>query len=288
MQNERYVVGPETMRMLELGHPWVIADRFTKRWPRGRAGEVITLSDEKGKELATALLDPGERIVARVLGLGRVRFDQSWVRERIERAAALRYDHADLDGTTAWRLVNGEGDGLPGLTVECYGEHLMIQLYTAAWGPHLPLVTSALQQVLSPTGIYEKFRPQKTRELAAERQDKKYSRLLAGEPAPGRVAVRENGLEFLVTLEEELNTGLFLDQRVNRRDLMARCRSKRSGNFSTSTSLTRPPPRKTRSVSYSSSRTSWPRRLQRPNSETGSPQIRAISRHCTCSHCARS
>jgi 23S rRNA (cytosine1962-C5)-methyltransferase len=231
MKGGSFTVGPETVRMLELGHPWVIADQYTRRWPKGRSGDLIELTDEQGRVLATALLDPEDRVTARVLGHGKVRLDRAWVQERIEKAAALRRDHADLAETTAYRVVNGEGDGLPGLTVERYGEHLMVQLYTPAWKPHLPLVTAALQQVFSPAGIYEKFRPQKTRELAAESKGKKYSRLLAGSAAPGRVGVRENGLDFLVTLEEELNTGLFLDQRANRRDLMGRCRGKRVLNL---------------------------------------------------------
>ena len=231
MKGGNCIVGPETVRMLELGHPWVIADRYTRKWPKGRSGDLVELTDERGLVLATALLDPEDRVVARVLGHGKMSLDRPWVQERVERAAALRRDHADLTETTAYRLVNGEGDGLPGLTVDRYGEHLMVQLYSAAWKPHLPLVTSALQQVFTPSGIYEKFRPQKTRELAGESRGKKFSRLLAGTAAPGRVAVRENGLDFLVTLEEELNTGLFLDQRANRRDLMGRCRGKRILNL---------------------------------------------------------
>ena len=231
MKKERFVVGPETVRMLELGHPWVIADRYTRKWPAGKAGDVVELTDEQGKLHATALLDPADRVVARVLAHGPMRFDKAWLQGRIERAAALRSDHADLGDTTAWRLVNGEGDGLPGLTVDRYNDHLMVQLYTAAWKPHLPLLVSVLQQVPAPAGIYEKFRPQQTRELAAAGDAKKFSRLLAGAAAPGRLKVRENGLDFLVELEAGLNTGLFFDQRENRRELMGRVREKKVLNL---------------------------------------------------------
>jgi 23S rRNA (cytosine1962-C5)-methyltransferase len=231
MPKEPFVVGPETVRMLELGHPWVITDRYTRKWPAGMAGDVVELADEQGRLLATALLDPADRVVARVLAQGPLRLDQAWLQRRIERAAVLRSDHADLGDTTAFRLVNGEGDGLPGLTVDRYNDHLMVQFYTAAWKPHLPLLVRALQQVLAPAGIYEKFRPQQTRELAAAGEAKKYSRLLAGEAAPGRLTVRENGLDFLVELEAGLNTGLFFDQRENRRDLLGRVRGKKVLNL---------------------------------------------------------
>ena len=230
MKTECFTVGPETVRMLELGHPWVIADRYTRKWPVGRAGDLVRLCDEKENFLATALLDPGERVVARVLELGPMRLDRAWVQAKVARAAALRSAHADLEGTSAFRLVNGEGDGLPGLTVDRYNDHLMVQLYSAAWRPHLSSVTEALLQVLSPAGIYEKFRPQQTRALGVE-ESREYSRLLWGAAAPERLTVRENDLNFLVELEEGLNTGLFLDQRGNRRDLMKRMPGKKFLNL---------------------------------------------------------
>ncbi len=222
MAQQRFVVGPETVRMLEFGHPWVIADRYTRHWPRGQSGDLIELCDEQGKLLATALHDPGERVVARVLGFGRVRLDGPWVEDRLRAALQLRERHLSLEETDTYRLVNGEGDGLPGLSVDRYRDQLMIQLFARAWRPHLPLVVTALQKLLAPAGIYEKLRPQQTRELASAGPDKRFAKLLAGQAAPGRIPVSENGLSFLVELEEGLNTGLFLDQRENRRDFMGR------------------------------------------------------------------
>ena len=226
-----FIVGSETVRMLELGHPWIIADRYTRQWPTSRPGDVVDVCDASGRTLASVLLDPKDRVVGRVLEGRPGRLDRSWLMDRVVKAVTLRNVHADLEETTAYRLVNGEGDGLPGLTVDRYGDHLMVQLYSAGWQRHLPLVVSALKDVLAPVGIYEKFRPQNTRELASGGGDKRYSRLLWGEPAPGRIAVQENGLTLLVELEEGLNTGLFLDQRENRRDLMMRVRGKRVLNL---------------------------------------------------------
>lgn len=227
----RCPVGEQTARMLELGHPWVLADRHTRQWPAGRSGELLELCDGAGRLLATALYDPGERVVARVLGPGRVQLDAAWVEQRLEAALQLRRDHVVLEESDAYRLLNGEGDHLPGLTVDRYGEYLMIQLFSAAWAPHLPLVVQVLQKLLAPAGIYEKLRPQQTRELAAAGSSRRYSQLLAGSRAPARLPVRENGLNFLVELEEGLNTGLFLDQRENRRDFMARVAGRRVLNL---------------------------------------------------------
>jgi 23S rRNA (cytosine1962-C5)-methyltransferase len=224
------LVGPETVRMLELGHPWVIADRYTRKWPAGRAGDQIRLCDEKGKFLATALLDPGERIVARVLEFAPMQLDRAWLQGKVKKALALRSAHADLSDTTAFRLINGEGDGLPGLTVDRYNDHLMVQLFSVGWQPYLELVVDTLRSLLSPVGIYQKFRPQQTRELPLS-DSRDYSRLLFGSGAPGRIGVTENGLAFLVELERGLNTGLFLDQRRNRKDLGSRAGGKKVLNL---------------------------------------------------------
>ncbi|MBV5339847.1 MAG: class I SAM-dependent rRNA methyltransferase [Deltaproteobacteria bacterium] len=220
------IVGPETVRMLELGHPWVVADTYTRKWPAGSPGQTIELCDSQGRFLATALLDPEERIVARVLDRKRMQLDRPWLTEQLQRAIDLRDHHADLNDSNAYRLVNAEGDSLPGLTVDRYADYLMLQLYSAAWRPHLKLITQILQELLSPQGIYEKSRPQKTRELEAVSDSKNYGRLLAGKAAPQRLEVKENNLTFLVTLEQGLNTGLFLDQRRNRHDLMGRVKGK--------------------------------------------------------------
>jgi 23S rRNA (cytosine1962-C5)-methyltransferase len=225
------VIGAESVRMIELGHPWIIADPYTKKWPSGEAGELVELTDGSGRFIATALLDPKERIIARVLSRQRMRLDLGWLKKRLQGAISLRRDHANLAQTNAYRLVNGEGDGLPGLTVDCYADYLMVQIYCAGWRRHLKLVTQALQELLSPVGIYEKTRPQKTRELEAESDHKKYGQLLAGKPAPEPLQVLENGLSYLVSLERGLNTGLFLDQRKNRLELLPRVKGKRFLNL---------------------------------------------------------
>lgn len=223
------VVGKQTDQMIKLGHPWVLSDRYTKKWPVGKVGDLITLVSESGETLATALRDD-DRIVARVLSLDGEALDTAWFERKIRAAEALRRQHVDLDGTDAYRVVNGEGDGLPGLTIERYGDYLMIQLYSASWDRYMSKIVKSLQSVFSPKGIYEKFRPQKTREL--EKQgSKRYSRLLCGEAAPEFYRVLENDLTFQVTLSEGLNTGLFMDQRENRRDLMTRVAGKKVLNL---------------------------------------------------------
>lgn len=224
------LIGAETIRMVKLGHPWVIADRYTKKWLPGKAGELIALVDEQSNCLATALYDPGDRIVARILCQGSFQLTQQWLEKKFHSAKKLR-QHADLNGTDVYRWLNGEGDGLPGVTVDRYGDYLMLQLYTPAWDAHLDLLIGALKSVFQPKGIYRKLRPQETRALEAQKKTKEYSCLIAGMAAPVPLQVMENGLYYLVDLREGLNTGLFPDQRRNRHELMARVAGKRVLNL---------------------------------------------------------
>jgi len=204
--------------MLNNGHPWVIADRYTSRWPKTEPGDLISLVSEQGEAFGTALSDPGSRIVARCLSTGDMTLDRAWLARRFEQARASR-NWIELGETTVIRLVNAEGDGLPGLTVDRYGDYLMVQYYTRAWQGHLGVVAEALQEIFAPAGIYAKHRPQETRKLAAGKQRKQpQSQHLAGRVVPAEMTVREHGLCYRVDLVKDLHTGLFHDQRDNRRE----------------------------------------------------------------------
>ena len=212
--------------MLTLGHPWVIADRYTARWPPADPGDLIRLEAEDGTVLGTALYDRGARIVARRLSTATINLDTRWLISVLDRASRGRGWLA-LGDTTAVRLVNAEGDGLPGVTIDRYGDFLLVQYYTSAWEQHLPILVEALQAVFSPRGVYGKHRPHDTRKLAAGAPYRaSLGRLLAGDKAPQQHTVLENGLQYQVDLVRDLHTGLFLDQRQNRlefRRLSAGC-----------------------------------------------------------------
>jgi len=218
--------------MLQLGHPWVIADATTRRWPKTlQPGQLVILLDPQRQPLATALLDPADRVVARVVDRQPLtQLGPQWVARRLQRALALRQTQLDLEGTDAWRLVNAEGDGFPGLTIDRYGDYLMLQAFTRAWDSRIDLLANELGTLLQPQGIYLKYRPQQTRKLESG-GGLPHNKLLRGKQVGKKLTVQENGLSFLVDLDQGLHTGLFMDQRENRRDLMTRCRGKRILNL---------------------------------------------------------
>lgn len=123
--------------------------------------------------------------------------------------------------TTAFRLVNEAGDGLPGLAVDVYGAHLVAQFYDAEglWtdAARRARVLDALF-ALGFEGVYQKVRPKQANTLVDTRRDDLAPKLpMRGTPAPDELEIFEEGIPYLVRLGDGLSTGIFLDQRANRR-----------------------------------------------------------------------
>jgi 23S rRNA (cytosine1962-C5)-methyltransferase len=167
----------------------------------------------------------------------------------LERVLALAVERrfrlgrsADRDAeerrTTAFRLVNEEGDALPGLAVDVYGEHLVAQLYASEEWDALPgrerreRVLDALH-ALGFDGVYLKIRPKQANVLVdTRREDVAPKAPVRGAPAPASpFVVHEEGVPFLVRLDDGLSTGIFLDQRLNRRALREASKGARVANL---------------------------------------------------------
>lgn len=122
--------------------------------------------------------------------------------------------------TTAFRLVNEEGDALPGLAVDVYGDHLVAQIYVSEeW--EVPGRRERMLDALDALGfdgVYLKLRPKQANVLVdTRRDDLAPSAPVRGAAAPGELVVLEEGAPFAVRLGDGLSTGIFLDQRLNRR-----------------------------------------------------------------------
>lgn len=139
-----------------------------------------------------------------------------------ERRAPFAQDPSEEPETTAYRLVNGAGDGLPGFTLDRYGESLVLNCYD----PHLDPASPALRLLLEAVGqlwpqlpVYGKFRPRQAsnldrrEEVTAPELPLRGPALGATRAAPAETTIRENGLAYLIRPGEGLSPGLFLDMR---------------------------------------------------------------------------
>jgi 23S rRNA (cytosine1962-C5)-methyltransferase len=193
---------------VKRGHPWVYREGLAHP-PHGLAsGAAVELADEQGGFLGRGLWDAASPIAVRVFTRTEGEaLDGAALGALAVRAIARRDGRFDGE-TSAYRLCNGEGDRVPGLVVDRYGEAAVIRLDTEAWTPHVPAVVAALSAPLAARGV-------QSIGLRVAGEEKKLRRLSGPEP-PARVLVREHGTAMEVDLDHGQKTGAFLDQRENR------------------------------------------------------------------------
>ncbi len=189
----------------QAGHPWIYrTDVYDE--PRDAPG-VVTVTDRRGRHLGQALYSPASEIRLRLLTTGREPIDASWWADRISAAARRR---AGIPAT-AYRVVHGEGDGLPSLVLDRYGPYVVAQLLSAGLEQARADVLDAIGSALAPEGIL----------LRNDTTVRRHEGLpLDVVPArgtiPDTVAVEEAGIRYLAAPRTGQKTGAFLDQRENR------------------------------------------------------------------------
>lgn len=208
-------------REVRNGSPWVFDGSITSVSDDGAAGDVAVVFDDRRRFVAVGLWDPSSPIRLRVLHAGSPRsIDAGLWRERVAAAAARRSSLRDDPDTTAYRVVHGENDALPGLVVDRYARTLVVRLDTAAWLPHLCDLVPCLVEELDPERIVLRL-TRTARASIDERTDAPDADALDGAvvwgvPVDRPVRIRERGLTFEVDVVHGNKTGHFLDQRDNR------------------------------------------------------------------------
>ncbi|HEX9180698.1 MAG TPA: class I SAM-dependent rRNA methyltransferase [Burkholderiales bacterium] len=198
-------------RRLLAGHLWVYSNEVDTRktpLPAFEPGSAVNIQSSAGRSLGTGYVNPHSLICARlVTRRAGAAFDEAFFVEKIRTALSLREAFFDRP---YYRLVFGEGDGLPGLIVDRYGEVLVMQVTTAGMERCKAEILGALHRVLDIKGVLLR-NDTPVRDL--ERLDATVETL--GE-VPACVRLEEGGVRFEVPLGEGQKTGWFFDQRGNR------------------------------------------------------------------------
>jgi 23S rRNA (cytosine1962-C5)-methyltransferase len=187
------------------GHEWVYATEIKKSFGDPQPGDVVTLKDFRDRPLGSAIYNPQSQIVARRFSRRRQDLDLDFFTRRIRQATEFR-QRSGIDEKLC-RIVWSESDGIPGLIVDRYGEHLSVQTLTLAMDLRKEIIRDALVSLFSPKSIVLRndspFRKAEGMEPGIE--------MLYGEN-PGSFIVRANDLDFEIDLFDGQKTGLYLDQ----------------------------------------------------------------------------
>ena len=189
------------------GHPWIYKSDVVAVDAAG--GDLVAVVDHRGQHTGHALYSDRSEIALRMLSRAAPPPDLSLWRERLRQARDFR-TLLGLDAT-AFRLVHGEADLLPGLVVDRYGDYLVVQALAQTTDRMLPDITALLVELLAPAGILARNDP-KVRLLEGLEQRVE---VLYG-TVPETIEVREGAVVYDVDPFRGQKTGLFLDQRENR------------------------------------------------------------------------
>ena len=203
-------------------HPWVFSGAIGRVRGQPAPGDLVTVADHKGAPLATAYYNAKSQIQARILSWDPSEaVDAAFWRGRLGRAIAgravmgLAADAQPISAeapTTAYRLVNAEADGLPGLVVDRYGDFLVMQCLTLGIDRRKEMLTGMLAELLQPAGILERSDV----DVRGKEGLQRVVEVRHGQEPPVELGILENGFSFLADIRHGHKTGFYLDQRDNR------------------------------------------------------------------------
>ena len=213
---------PDALKHLRTGHPWLWDGSIERISKAGASGDLAVVFDEKRKFVGIGLFDPFGPISVRMLHAGPPKtIDGAFFADRITDAVARRQPLVDDPTTTAYRLVHGENDRLPGLVVDRYDDVLVVRLDTSAWLPHLRAVVEPVVELTEVGTVVLRTSRRIRNHLPADVHD---GMTLIGEAPSGPVRFLEAGLAFDADVVHGQKTGHFLDQRDNRQLVAGRAR----------------------------------------------------------------
>jgi 23S rRNA (cytosine1962-C5)-methyltransferase len=186
---------------ISSGHPWIFRSDVVDAG-EAQPGDIVKVIDERNRAICQAHYSSTSQIAVR-----RLPDPLDW---RSALTAALRFRERYVSGADAWRLVHAEGDFLPALIIDRYGDYFTLQALDQGMDRATPEIVEALIEIFQPKGIVAR------NDAAVRTQENllRETRVLHGE-IPDRIEIRMNGLRFHADLVHGQKTGIFLDQREN-------------------------------------------------------------------------
>jgi 23S rRNA (cytosine1962-C5)-methyltransferase len=223
----KVIVNRHGVEAVRRGHPWIFRSAMGQNSSgHGTDARIVMIVAETGEAVGCGVYDPESPIALRVWGVGPdSRLDASVFSERLVRAIAVRKELFADGTTTAYRLLNGEGDRTPGYVIDRYGDIAVIRIDGEAARALSSILLADVERILRDEGINTLL--ERTSKRTSDRDDRTETKSVTVRfgTEPTSVRVSEHGVPFLVDVMRGQKTGAFLDQRENRRrvgELVAR------------------------------------------------------------------
>jgi len=215
MQEIDVIIKPEFTRKYKDGYP-LISKESIMSWERvEEEGSVINLFDEKGKFILKAYHGVQNKGYGWALSLHKdEKIDATFFAKKIKSALEYREDFYSDATTTAFRVFNGEGDGVGGLTIDYFDGYYLLTWYSLGIYEFKSDILEALKKSVAYKGIYQKKRFDSKGKYLDDKDD-----FVCGEKAKAPILVKENGANFAIYLDDGAMVGVFLDQKDVRKTI---------------------------------------------------------------------
>ncbi|MCA0452697.1 MAG: class I SAM-dependent rRNA methyltransferase [Chloroflexi bacterium] len=198
-------------------HPWIFSGAIDEVKGDPTPGEIVTVTDKKGRFLARGYWNPKSQIQVRILTWHDEAIDEAWWRKMLKRAIDSRgidhiaYERGDNDGG-AYRMVNAESDYIPGLVVDRYEEWVVLQALTLGIDQRKQMIAEMIPEITKTSGVFERSDV----DVRGKEGLKDSVGVLWGNSPPKPLEIQEYGKQMLVDVYHGHKTGFYLDQRENR------------------------------------------------------------------------
>jgi 23S rRNA (cytosine1962-C5)-methyltransferase len=195
-------------------HPWIFSGAIDRVESNPSNGETVQIFTSNKTLIGYGSYSPSSQIRVRIWSFNpEEEIDTDFFRSKISLASSLRENIIDTSNTNAYRIINAESDGLPGLIVDLYSDFIVCQFLSAAAEFNKEIIVDILDDIFKPIGIYERSDV----EVRTKEGLQPAKGLLRGTISNDLIEVQENGYKFLVDIKEGHKTGFYLDQRDNRK-----------------------------------------------------------------------
>ena len=212
---KKIIVKKGREKSLKNKHPWIFSGALEGVKGKPESGETVEVVSFNNEFLGIGFFSPHSQIRSRIWSFDNEIIDEGFFRRKIETAINYRQKFCNLENVNAYRLINSEADGLPGLTVDKYGDYLVCQFLSVGVDYWKDTFVALLMEIINPVGIYERSDSD-----VRQKEGLKYSKgILAGNAPDEFIEIEENSVKYLVDIRNGHKTGFYLDQRENRKIL---------------------------------------------------------------------